>query len=102
MTMDRRVWSFARALLGRCRGSGGGSALRVFFFYGFGGAGALSHIHRADRAGGHSGKLPRAVRDRAGKTLRTSADARLVVLDKLEARHHSKESNPWPHRAAIH
>ena len=43
-------------------------------------------------------KLPRAIRDRQGKTLKTSDDARLYVLAKLEAR---PNHNSWKRAAEL-
>jgi hypothetical protein len=43
-------------------------------------------------------KLPRAIRDLQGKTLKTSDDARLYVLDKLEVR---PNYNTWKHAARL-
>jgi hypothetical protein len=41
---------------------------------------------------------PRQIRDRSGKTLKTSDDARRYVLDKLEAR---PNSQTWKHAAEL-
>ena len=43
-------------------------------------------------------KLPRAIRDRQGTTLKTRDDARRYVLDKLEARPSHKT---WRHAAEL-
>jgi len=43
-------------------------------------------------------KLPRAIRDRQGKILKTGADARRYVLAKLEAR---PSYQTWKHAAEL-
>ena len=43
-------------------------------------------------------KLPRTIRDRQGKTLKTVAEAKRYVLDKFEAR---PNYNTWKHSARL-